>query len=175
VEAAVSPNRQYFLIASIDINHTGHFAVYNLDEVNKKLDEAEEKTEDINIQNLNCLGAFNVPHFNDQKIISIQGYGIDDNKNIYISSQPSPYTTFLGFPKQGKPREIVKIPWGISDPSKWSVVNLDNSLKLDALNFCTEFEGIQVTGDCLYLTVAYHQRNSDLTTLMNRIYQVEKF
>ncbi len=163
------------MIASIDINHTGHFAVYNLDEVNKKLDEAEEKTEDINIQNLNCLGAFNVPHFNDQKIISIQGYGIDDNKNIYISSQPSPYTTFLGFPKQGKPREIVKIPWGISDPSKWSVVNLDNSLKLDALNFCTEFEGIQVTGDCLYLTVAYHQRNSDLTTLMNRIYQVEKF
>ena len=39
----------------------------------------------------------------------------------------------------------------------------------------TEFEGIQVTSDCLYLTVAYHQRNSDLTTLMNRIYQVEKF
>ena len=48
-------------------------------------------------------------------------------------------------------------------------------LKLDALDFCTEFEGIQVTSDCLYLTVAYHQRNSDLTTLMNRIYQVEKF
>ena len=175
VEAAVSPNRQYFLIASIDINHTGHFAVYNLDEVNKKLDEAEEKAEDVNIQNLNCLGAFNVPRFNDQKIISIQGYGIDDNKNIYISSQPSPHTTFLGFPKQGKPREIVKIPWGISNSNKWSSVNLDNSLNLDALDFCTEFEGIQVTSDCLYLTVAYHQRNSDLTTLMNRIYQVEKF
>lgn len=134
----------------------------------------KKKTEDINIQNLNCLGAL-MSRILMTKDYFIQGYGIDDNKNIYISSQPSPYTTFLGFPKQGKPREIVKIPWGISDPSKWSVVNLDNSLKLDALNFCTEFEGIQVTGDCLYLTVAYHQRNSDLTTLMNRIYQVEKF
>lgn len=175
VEATVSPNGHYFLIASIDINHTGYFALYDLNEVNNKLDEAEEKAEDINIENLTCLGAFKVPHFNDQKIVSIQGYGIDDNKDIYISSQPSPHTTFLGFPKQGKPREIVKIPWGITDPDKWSVVNLDNSLKLDALDFCTEFEGIQVTSDCLYLTVAYHQRNSDLTTLMNRIYQVEKF
>ncbi len=163
------------MIASIDINHTGYFALYDLNEVNNKLDAAEEKAEDINIETLTCLGAFKVPHFNDQKIISIQGYGIDDNKDIYISSQPSPHTTFLGFPRQGKPREIVKIPWGMVDPDKWSVVNLDNSLKLDALDFCTEFEGIQVTSDCLYLTVAYHQRNSDLTTLMNRIYQVEKF
>ncbi len=175
VEAAVSPNGQYFLIASIDNSHMGHFAIYNLNEVNEKLDAAEETSEDVNIQELTCLGAFNVPHFNDQKILSIQGYAIDDNKDIYISSQPSPHTTFLGFPKQGKPREIVKIPWGISNADKWSVVNLDNSLKLDALDFCTEFEGIQVTSDCLYLTVAYHQRNSDLTTLMNRIYQVEKF
>lgn len=175
VEATVSPNGHYFLIASIDINHTGYFALYDLNEVNNKLDEAEEKAEDINIETLTCLGAFKVPHFNDQKIVSIQGYGIDDNKDIYISSQPSPHTTFLGFPRQGKPREIVKIPWGMTNPDKWSAVNLDNSLKLDALDFCTEFEGIQVTSDCLYLTVAYHQRNSDLTTLMNRIYQVEKF
>ena len=125
--------------------------------------------------NYNEFFPFLTPHFNDQKIVSIQGYGIDDNRDIYISSQPSPHTTFLGFPRQGKPREIIKIPWGMVDPDKWSVVNLDNSLKLDALDFCTEFEGIQVTSDCLYLTVAYHQRNSDLTTLMNRIYQVKKF
>ena len=61
------------MIASIDINHTGYFALYDLNEVNSKLDAAEEKAEDINIENLTCLGAFKVPHFNDQKIVSIQG------------------------------------------------------------------------------------------------------
>ena len=112
VEATVSPNGHYFLIASIDINHTGYFALYDLNEVNNKLDAAEEKAEDINIETLTCLGAFKVPHFNDQKIVSIQGYGIDDNKDIYISSQPVHIQLFWAFQDRESRVKLLKFRGG---------------------------------------------------------------
>ena len=110
------------------------------------------------------LKAFKIPGFVD-KVKSIQGYDIDNNLNIYVSSQYAPKAG------QGKQeRKIVKIPWGNNDDSNWTKVNLDNTTSLD-INGCeTEFEGIQVTGENnLYLTVAYHKAG---TTVDNRIYKV---
>ncbi|WP_297815614.1 class III bacteriocin [uncultured Lactobacillus sp.] len=173
LEAAISPNYQYFLVASIDFNHVGHFALYNLADINQALDKAQEDTSDVNIQNINCLAAFNIPNFNTNPLQSIQGYAIDNQKNIYISSQPSPSKDWFGLSRQGKNREIVKIPWGETNPDNWLVLGLDQNRTLDCIGYLTEFEGIQILGENdLYLTVAYH-RDSDLTTLKNRIYHVK--
>ncbi|GAA3634233.1 class III bacteriocin [Lactobacillus hamsteri] len=174
LEAAVSPAYQRLLIASIDVNHIGHFALYDLNEVNEALDAAEADASDVNIQNLHCLGAFNIPNFN-QTIPSIQGYDIDKNNNVYVSCQLGPTTNFLGLAKEGHPRQIVKIPWGCTDPDKWEVANLDHDHTVDSLGYVTEFESVQVINpNQIYLTVAYHSK-SDLTTLKNRVYKVEGF
>lgn len=173
LEAAVTPDLTKFLIASIDLNHVGHFALYDLNEVNEALDAAG--TDDVNIQDLKCLGAFMVPDFNTSLLKSIQGYAIDNDNNVYVSSQPGPTADFLGLAKQGKPREIVKIPWGETDPNNWEVADLDEDDTVNSLGYVTEFESVQVAGpNELYLTVAYH-RKSDMTTLKNRIYKVEWF
>ncbi|RVU71377.1 hypothetical protein EJK17_02755 [Lactobacillus xujianguonis] len=175
LEAAVSPDYKKFLIASIDLNHVGHFALYDLAEVNAALDQAEADNSDVNIQNLHCLGAFNIPNMNTDPLKSIQGYDIDEDNNIYISSQLGPTTDFLGLAKEGKPREIVKIPWGEADSSKWEVADLMHDHTVDALGFVTEFESVQVISpDEIYLTVAYH-RKSDLKSLKNRVYKIEGF
>lgn len=173
VEAAVSPTSQRLLIASIDKSHTGYFALYDLNEVNQKLDRAG--TEDVNIQNLTCLGAFKVANFNSQLVKSVQGYALDDQNNVYISSQPGPKAGFLGRAKAGEPRQIIKMAWGEEDPDKWIAANLDQSKTIDALGYVTEFEGIQANKDgSLYLTIAYH-RKSDRTTLKNRVYRLMNF
>lgn len=175
LEAAVSPDYNKFMIASIDLNHTGHFALYNLDEVNQALDEAEANALDVNIQNLHCIGAFNIPNFNTNLIPSVQGYDIDEDNNVYVSCQLGPQRNFLGFAKEGKPRQIVKIPWGCTDSDKWEVANLDDEHALNAFGYVTEFESIQVLDpNNIYLTVAYHEK-SDLTTLKNRVYKVQGF
>ena len=175
LEAAVSPDYSKLLIASIDLSHTGHFALYDLNQINAALDEAEADGSDVNIQNFECLGAFNVPNFDGELIRSIQGYDLDEDNNVYVSCQLGPTTDFLGLAKEGKPREIVKIPWGCADPNKWEVANLDHAHVLDSLGYVTEFESVQVLdANNIYLTVAYH-RKSDLTTLKNRVYKVEGF
>lgn len=173
LEATVSPDNTKFLIASIDLNHVGHFALYDLNEVNDALDQAG--TADVNIQNLKCLAAFNIPNFNTNPLKSIQGYGIDNQNNIYVSSQPGPTAGFLGRAKQGAPREIVKIPWGEANSENWEVAVLDDDRTVDSMGYVTEFEAIQVVSENeLYLTVAYHEK-SDRTTLKNRIYRVIGF
>lgn len=173
LEAAISPNYELFLIASIDFDHVGHFALYNLKNINQALDAVEACSSDVNIQNIECLKAFTIANFNVNGIKSVQGYGIDNDANIYISSQLSPSKNWLGMTKQGKPRQIVKIPWGEDNLSNWQVLNLDHNIALDCLGYVTGFEGVQVLGkNDLYLTVAYH-RDSDLTTLKNRIYHVQ--
>lgn len=175
VEAAVSPDRQHFLIATIDCNHTGYFSLYSLAEVNENLDQAEPNGY-VDIENLQCLGAFKVPALNSDLLHSIQGYDLDNDNNIFVSSQPSPVTNWLGWPKQGMPREIIKIPWGETNSDNWQVANLDQEKKLDIPGFLTEFEGIQaVDNNTVYLTVAYHRKNSSLTTLNNRVYKVTGF
>lgn len=175
LEAAVSPDKTKLLIASIDVNHTGHFALYDLTEINAALDKAEEQADYLNIENFHCLGAFMIPHFNSRLIASIQGYGLDNENNVYVSSQLGPSQNFFGFYRQAKPREIVKIPWGETNPQQWEVANLDAEPVLNVAGYASEFESVQVVNDNkLLLTVAYH-RKSGGTTLKNRIYQITGF
>lgn len=175
LEAAVSSDGQKLLIASIDVRHTGHFALYNLAEINAALDQAEKKAAYLNIENFHCLGAFMIPHFNSQLIASIQGYGLDEKDNVYVSSQLGPSQNFFGFYRQAKPREIVKIPWGATNPDEWEVVNLDDEPILNVAGYVSEFENVQViNANELLLTVAYH-RKSGGTTLKNRIYKITGF
>lgn len=173
LEAAVSPDKHRFLIASIDKDHNGHFALYDLNEINAKLDQSG--TNDLNIQDVHCLEAFIIPNFNSEILHSVQGYALDNDDNIYVSSQPGPHANLFGFAKQGKPRLIVKIPWGIIDPNKWDVANLNQKKEFNLFGYVTEFEGIQVVNaNLLYLTVAYHSIG-DLKTHKNRIYRIEGF
>lgn len=175
LEAAVSPDYKKFLVASIDLNHTGRFALYDLDEINQALDQAEADNSDVNIQNLHCLGAFAIPNFNTDIVQSVQGYDIDEDNNIYVSSQLGPKEDFLGLAKEGKPREIVKIPWGETNPDNFEVADLTHNKTVDSLGYVTEFESIQVLdANNIYLTVAYHKK-SGLTTLKNRVYKIEGF
>lgn len=159
-EAAVSPDYQYFMIATVDRSSNGYFAIYNLSDINAALNNAG--TADVNIQNINCVKAFVIPNFVGQ-IGSIQGYDIDNGANyIYISSQ------YAG----NSDRKIVKIPWGSTDSANWEEVSLTNVSSLNEDGYYTELEGIQLISDNdLYLTVAYH-RDSDALTSMNRIYRV---
>lgn len=171
-EAAVSPspNYSYFLIATVDSAGTGYFSVYNLTDVNNALNS--HGTSDVNLKNDElanlCLRSFKIEGFVTD-IGSIQGYDIDDNLNIYISSEAHPNEkTHI----ESKTRKIVKIPWGATDPSQWDVKNLDGYSELDEAGYATEFEGIQVNGENdLYLTVAYHSK-SNYTTEKNKIFRV---
>lgn len=172
LEAAISPDFSKFLVASIDLNNVGHFAVYDLNEINTALDAAEAQHEDVNIQNIKCLNAFMIPGLNSSILNSVQGYGIDNDLNVYISSEPSPGKNIFGMAKEGHPRQIVKIPWGESNPENWIQIDLNECLTLDVLGYVTEFEGIQIVGqDDILLTVAYH-RKSDGTTLKNLIFSI---
>lgn len=169
VEAAVSPDYQYFMIATIDNSGRGYFSVYYLSDVNNALDNAG--ISDVNIQNLTCVKAFTIPDFvND--IGSIQGYDIDNGaNNIYVSSQFSPVSS-----DTHQARKIVKIPWGDINTGDWDFVNLDSNSTIDNFsgNYQTEFESVQVIdNNNVWLTVAYHDMNqSDHLTVMNRIYRV---
>ncbi len=166
-EAAVSPDYQYFMLATIDRNpsdaskgYNGYFSIYNLSDINSALNAAG--TNDVNIQSINCVKAFMIPNFVGQ-IGSVQGYDIDNGANyIYVSSQ------YAG----NSDRKIVKIPWGSTDSNQWESADLTNVSTLDVSGCYTELEGIQLIDENdLYLTVAYH-RSSDALTTMNRIYRV---
>lgn len=175
MEIAVSPDYQKFLVATIDLHHVGHFALYDNRLINRELDQAMANNDNINMTNLPCLAAFTIPHFNTDPLQSIQGYDIDQDNNIYVSSQLGPTTNFFGLAKEGRPREIVKIPWGEKNPDKWEVANLDDNRTLNVFGYVSEFESVQVINpNEIYLTVAYHQRDG-ATTLKNRIYKVEGF
>ncbi|NRN73593.1 hypothetical protein IMAU80627_02153 [Lactobacillus helveticus] len=169
VEASVSPDYQYFMIASIDNDNRGYFSIYYLSDINAALDNAG--TNDVNIQNINCVKAFVIPNLISD-IGSIQGYDIDNGANyIYISSQYSPVSN-----DSRQTRKIVKIPWGDTNSNDWDFVNLDSNATIDNFsgNYQTEFESMQVIdNNNVWLTVAYHDMNqSNHLTVMNRIYRV---
>lgn len=170
-EAAVtpSPNYQYLLIATVDNTGNGYFSLYNLSDINQAINNAG--TGDVNLAEddigNNAVRAFKISNLVGQ-IGSIQGYDIDKNLNIYISSEYHPDKTNI----VSKPRKIVKIPWGTTQQSQWSIINLDSATDLDISGYATEFEGIQVNKENdLYLTVAYHN-SKNYTTEYNRIYKV---
>lgn len=168
VEAAVSPSYRDLLIASVDYNGTGYFSIYNLNEVNNALDRVEGTGRDVPITNLSCHTAFRIYNFNST-IGSIQGYDIDDERNIFVSSQHSPEDAT----DTKRERKIVKIPWGVADDSQWEVAYLTDDY-LDVSGHISEFEGVQVIdSNTLYLTVSYHDKSkAKLTSNRHRIFQV---
>lgn len=164
VEAAVSPNYKYFMIASGDKYGTGYFSLYYLNDINNKLNNAGVSP--VDIREINCIKSFSIEHLNSSNVVgSLQGFDIDDSgDNIYISSQGAGDTTN---------RKIVKIPWKSTDTNNWTYVNLQYA-PIDVVNHYTEFEGIQlISNNDLYLTVAYHNvtKPKDETDI-NRIYRV---
>lgn len=176
-EAAVtpSPNYQYLLIATIDSTNTsdnkgnGYFSLYNLSDMNQAINNAG--TGDVNLAKEDignkAVKAFKIENFVG-KIGSIQGYDIDENLNIYISSEYHPDKTNI----VSKPRKIVKIPWGTTSSEQWNMLDLTNDTRLNMSGYATEFEGIQVNKENdLYLTIAYHN-SKNYTTEYNRIYKV---
>ena len=161
-EAAVSPGPNFasFLLATIDSAGNGYFFLYRLADINNALNKAG--TADVNIATIPCLGYFAIPKITDELegIGSIQGYDLDDQNNIYISSQRS-----------GKDeRHLYKIPWGASNKANWTDVPLNGTI--DVAGHYTELEGVQVLSENdLYLTVAYH-RNTDKVATQSRVFKV---
>lgn len=169
VEAAVSPDYQYFMIVTVDNSNKAYFSAYYLSDINAALDNAG--TSDVNIQNINCVKAFTIPDITDWQagnIGSLQGFDISNGANyVYVSSQYSPDNG-----DGGQRRRIVKIPWGVSDPNQFEWVPLDSNVGIDSGNYQTELEGIQLIDESnVWLTVAYHDLSQNLT-VMNRIYRV---
>lgn len=169
VEAAVSPDYQYFMVVTVDNYNTAYFSAYYLSDINNALDNAG--TSDVNIQYLDCKKAFTIPNITNWQagnIGSLQGFDVSNGANyVYVSSQYSPNSG-----DNGRNRRIVKIPWGVSDPNQFEWVPLDSNSGIDSGSYQTELEGIQLIDENnVWLTVAYHDLSQDLT-VMNRIYRV---
>lgn len=162
-EAALSPDYSKMLIAVTDKQGNGYFSLYDTNVVNDALDRNGSST-DTRLDKLPYLKSFKVSNF-VTIVQSLQGFDIDENDNIYVSSEYSP--------KAGRqsPRKIVKIPWGVTDSNYWQCVELDN-YDLDRANKLTELEGIQVLGNNhVYLTVSYHFKNGG-TDKNHRVYEI---
>lgn len=168
-EAAVSPSQSgynYFLIITVDNKGTGYFSLYNLVDINDALNKSGKN--DVNLKTNDylahkCIKAFKIDNLTT-KVGSLQGFDIDENLNIYISSEKAPTNN------KNNPRKIVKIPWNTTETNQWTFINLDNYSTLDIKGHTTEFEGIQVINENnLYLTVAYHGKN---ITEQNIIYNI---
>lgn len=164
VEAAVSSNYKYFMIASGDTDGNGYFSLYYLNDINSRLNSAGLTP--VDIRQVPCITSFEIPHIERNTVVgSLQGFDIDDSgNNIYISSQGAGDTAN---------RKIVKIPWKSTDTNNWTYVNLQYA-PIDIVNHYTEFEGIQlISNNDLYLTVAYHNvTKANDETDINRIYRV---
>ncbi|WEV40978.1 helveticin J family class III bacteriocin [Lactobacillus sp. ESL0681] len=183
-EAAISPNHMYFLIATIDLNNNGYFSLYRLTDINNALDEYGTTACSItNLQPVIEYPAFSISNMAGigGLIGSIQGYDIDDDCNIYISSETPPSEG-----SSSEPRHIYKIPWGADATQQytWTDINLINNTNVDYKGYATEFESVQVIDENhLYLTVAYHgyyyKKNSKgkkiktWGTINNRIYEIQ--
>lgn len=183
VEASVSPNGKYFLIAAIWDDGSGHFALYDLNEVNQALDA--NGTKNMPITDLHCLDAFHIDHFDNPSVSpaeeepalidSVQGYAIDNDKNIYISDQLSPKIDHATGTVTTWSRKIIKFAWGETNSDNWQVAMIDG---IDLPERYSELESIHVNApDDIYLTVAYHQKyvkNGEfkLRTLENQIFHI---
>src|SRR5699024_6475280 len=110
-EAAVSPNYKKILIATIENNRIGHFIIYDLDKINQALDKSG-KYKDVSVDGFEYEDSFTINNLygnaEDAVVNSIQGYDLDNDGNIYISSQKAPDFdgSYHAYHKQ-----IVKIPW----------------------------------------------------------------
>ena len=169
VEAAATPNYDKLLIAGIWNNYSGHFALYNLDSINSKLNSYGTTPVPINVFDKE-KNAFHIDNFfnggsGDTYIDSVQGFDIDNNWNIYVTCQKSTTIESDIHPK------IVKIPWGSSSNNNGQAFSLNGIVDN---NYYTELESIQITGTGnVYVTASYHDKyDGNNTVVESRIYQV---
>lgn len=174
-EAAVSPDYTKLLIATIENGETGHFTIYNLDEINRSLDNAGKGY--VSLEGFPYQDSFTVSNLygegQDNIINSIQGFDLDNDGNIYISSQLHPSLNGGSWTTHHK--QIFKIPYYAHyDQSQWSAVNLSAFKGLDISGHHSEVESIQIIGENHgYLTVAYHANvYGENKTVLNRIYEL---
>ncbi|KJY54717.1 Uncharacterized protein JF73_17270 (plasmid) [Lactobacillus helsingborgensis] len=214
VEIALSPDYKKFLIASVEKNGTGHFAIYPTHCINEELDKKEGEHGLINIGDLTDklkdpdkseIESFTVKPFlnmykkgKDKKtkqpidviryqgnIESVQGYDLDNDGNIYITSQKSPFYDKVKKKFTTYHKQIIKIPSRSengeklseeerADMSNWFAVNLSKWKKIDIAGKHSEVEGIQIIDeDHAYVTVAYHALvKGKNTTVLNVIYEL---
>lgn len=158
VEAAVSPDYNYLLIATVWTNNSGHFGLYNLPAVNEYLNH--HMGQNTTVQTLKDEGyLIKYVDIDDfvRRIGSIQGYDIDEYNNVYVSSQYAPNTPGVTEAEQ-KIRKIVK--FNLDNPyGTWNPLDLTNDYRVNENyeNNLSEFEGIQVRDvNDLFLTVSYH-------------------
>ncbi|RVU71462.1 MULTISPECIES: helveticin J family class III bacteriocin [Lactobacillus] len=164
-EAAISPDYKWLLIATVDTHNNGHFAVYHFKTINHALDKASHrKYKGINLKHHKPVSAFHIRHFFGKHLNSIQGYAIDNHCNIYISREHTPTGRNSSYP-----REIVKIKWHQTNHKKWRHYHVNTR---HWKHVATELEGIEINGNKLRVTVAYHERNYTHRVTKNRIYQV---
>lgn len=177
-EAAVSPDYSQFLIATVENGQIGHFTIYDLESINNALDNAG--TGYVSLDGFPYQASFTINNlYGDDTqanvMNSIQGFDLDNNGNIYISSQQAP--SLNGSKWSVHHKEIVKIPYyarSEAAESQWVKVNLSDFGGLDISGKHSEVESIQIIGEnhC-YLTVAYHQNvGGENKTTMNRIYEL---
>ncbi|GHN57115.1 bacteriocin [Lactobacillus delbrueckii] len=161
-EAAVSPNHQKFLLATIDNSGNGYFTIYSLSVINKALDQVASLSNGdnyVNMGNIAYLESFYYPNLSSL-INSYQGFDMDDYGNIYISSQKAPDINSDTGEFTPHHKQIIKIPANKrSFADQWISVNLSDWGKIDHKGYHSEVEGFQVIDeDHVYLTVAYHDK-----------------
>ena len=172
-EAAVSPDYSKFLLATVDKSGNGYFTIYDNNVINDQLDSVEYSNGYVNLDGVSYLESFMVPNFVGV-VTSIQGYDLDNEGNIYVSSQLAPDTLGGHYHK----KNIYKIPtFARTDTDNWLQINLtDNAgpINIYGQGMHTELEGIQILNENHgYLTVAYHKTvNGKNKTVSNKIYEV---
>lgn len=172
-EAAVSPDYSKFLLATVDNWGNGYFTIYDNDMINNKLDSAEYNNDYVSLDGVRCQESFVVPGFYNT-VKSIQGYDLDNEGNIYVSSQLAPDTLNGHYHE----KNIYKIPtFDRTNTSNWLQVDLTHNagpINIYGQGMHTELEGIQILNEnhC-YLTVAYHKTvKGKNKTVSNKIFEV---
>lgn len=172
-EAALSPDYSKFLLATVDNDNNGYFVIFDANVINNALDNVEASNGYVNLGDLPYQESFVVEDFVDV-VTSIQGYDIDNEGNVYVSSQLAPDTVNGKYHK----KNIYKIPtYARTDTDSWLQVDLTNNagpIDIHGQGMHTELEGIQIIGaNHCYLTVAYHKTvNGANKTVSNKIYEV---
>lgn len=175
-DAAISPAGKLLMLVTIDQQtatlskgNNGYFILYDLAVINAALDKVGIGY--VNLGELPYLSEFYINHITAvDKIGSLQGFALDEKRNVYISSEFAPSQGNLS----QKPRRIIKIPWGTwgsSNDQGWQILDFDQA-NIDILGYATELENIQVISENnLYLTISYH--NGAGVTTRSRVYQVK--
>lgn len=170
-EAALSPDYSKFLIATVDDKDMGYFTIYHADVINEAFDKVEGRHGYVALDNIPYIKSYT---FDTKKIGSLQGYDLDNEGNVYISSQKAPsYHRNHAKPWQTYSKYIYKLPF--ANPDDVLKINIEeNAGPINVKGMHTELEGLQVLGEnhC-YLTVAYHKAvNGKNKTVANKLYEV---